>query len=181
TVSNSAELYDPATLTPPNLVSVSLAPTTPTISLGTATRFTAFGTFSGGNTEQLTEATWTSSNPGVISVSDDASNQGAAYATTSGTATITACAGAVCGSTTATVGPTGPGSITGTAAFASTGNLNTPRDNHTATLLNNGMVLIAGGVGPNSNTLNTAELYDPTAGTFTPTGNLHTARWGHTA
>jgi hypothetical protein len=48
---------------------------------------------------------------------------------------------------------------------------------HTATLLSNGQVLIAGGYGA----ANEAELYDPTTGTFTATGNLTTPRWYHTA
>ncbi|MGA3328238.1 MAG: kelch repeat-containing protein, partial [Terriglobia bacterium] len=182
----SAELYEPATLVPPNLVSVSLAPTSPTIALGTALHFTAFGTFSGGNTEQLAEVTWSSSNPGVISVSNDSSDSGAAFAMTSAAATITACAGSVCGTTTVTVGPPGPNSVTGTASFGGTASLSNARQYHTATLLNNGLVLIAGGEGCTGASctpaaLASAELYDPANGTLALTGSLETARWGHTA
>ncbi|MFZ1156261.1 MAG: Ig-like domain-containing protein, partial [Candidatus Sulfotelmatobacter sp.] len=68
-----------------------------------------------------------------------------------------------------------------TGTFTPTGSLNTARDTHTATLLNNGQVLIAGGFDSNSNTLSSAELYDPTAGTFTLTGNLNVGRAVHTA
>jgi len=64
--------------------------------------------------------------------------------------------------------------------------MSTPRINHTATLLNNGKVLIAGGLylsGGVPTFLNTAELYDPaTGGTFIPTTNtMQVARDGHTA
>jgi hypothetical protein len=45
-----------------------------------------------------------------------------------------------------------------TGTFSLAGSLNTGRDYHTATLLNNGMVLIAGGVG-SSAALASAELY----------------------
>ena len=45
-----------------------------------------------------------------------------------------------------------------TGTFTLTGSLNTARDYHTATLLNNGMVLIAGGTG-SSGYLASAELY----------------------
>jgi hypothetical protein len=65
--------------------------------------------------------------------------------------------------------------------FSNTGSLNTERYNHTATLLPNGKVLVAGGVGTNGNSLASAELYDPASGTWTATGNLHTERVGHTA
>lgn len=49
------------------------------------------------------------------------------------------------------------------------GNLTTTRSGHSATLLPNGKVLVAGGVGPNDAELQTAELYDPATGRFTPT------------
>src|SRR5881398_246684 len=59
--------------------------------------------------------------------------------------------------------------------FVITGSLATARTFHTATLLPNGKVLVAGG-GNNS-----AELYDPASGTWSATGNLATARAFHTA
>ena len=56
-----------------------------------------------------------------------------------------------------------------TGTFTPTGSLNTARVYHTATLLNNGTVLIAGGYDNNGNTSASAELYNPATGTFTPT------------
>jgi hypothetical protein len=57
-----------------------------------------------------------------------------------------------------------------------TGNLNTARVAHTATLLSNGMVLVAGGFDTAGNGLDSAELYNPASGTWTVTGSLNTAR-----
>ena len=110
----------------------------------------------------------------------------------------------IAGGVTATQGgqPTG-GSITSSAelfnpatgAFAPTaafcteppespiaaGCMNSDRAGHTATVLSDGKVLIAGGL-DGSNVLATAELYDPSSNTFTPTsGNMTTQRIGDTA
>ena len=62
-----------------------------------------------------------------------------------------------------------------------TGSLNTGRFEYTATLLPNGMVLVAGGFDSNNNVLATAELYDPANGSWSATGGLNTARADHTA
>jgi hypothetical protein len=62
--------------------------------------------------------------------------------------------------------------------FVVTSNMTTPRDGHSATLLHNGDVLIVGGSYVEN--LASAELYNPTAGTFAATGSMHLARSGHT-
>ena len=103
----SAELYEPATLTPPNLVSITVSPSSPTIPLGAGQQLIATGTFSDNSTQQLASVTWSSSNSAVVSVTDDASNPGTAYALASGSATVSACAGTVCGSTSVSVGGSG--------------------------------------------------------------------------
>src|SRR5205823_249618 len=73
-------------------------------------------------------------------------------------------------------------SITATAGFVtSTGSMSTPRAAHTATLLSNGKVLIAGGMERDGVFFATAELYDPATGKFIPTGSMSTKRVGHKA
>ncbi len=62
------------------------------------------------------------------------------------------------------------------ASWRYTGNLNFARAVHTATLLPNGKVLVAGG-----SDLESAELYNPTTGVWSNTGNLNAARSEHTA
>jgi hypothetical protein len=85
-------------------------------------------------------------------------------------------------------------------AFTATGSMTTPRMGHSATLLNNGKVLIAGGwqnvpggqhcegslhfrsyVLDCVSRITSAELYDPSTGAFSPTGNLTGEDLYHTA
>src|ERR1051326_8216094 len=62
----------------------------------------------------------------------------------------------------------------------STGSLVTERYGHSATLLANGKVLVAGGTKA-SGFLDSAELYDPGTGAWTTTNSLATVRVFHTA
>src|SRR5262249_18956357 len=60
------------------------------------------------------------------------------------------------------------------------------RDGYTATLLTDGRVLVAGGCGAEDlgnclTVLASAELYNPTAGTWSATGSMVVGRFGHTA
>lgn len=61
-----------------------------------------------------------------------------------------------------------------------TGQMVRPRYVHTATLLSDGTVLVAGGVS-SSAVLAGAEVYSPAAGTFAAVGSLNVPRSGHTA
>jgi Galactose oxidase, central domain len=64
--------------------------------------------------------------------------------------------------------------------FAPTGSMGTARQEHTATRLTSGKILIAGG-DSSSGFLATAEIYDPATGTFAPTGSMNVQRGRHTA
>ncbi|CAF1266057.1 unnamed protein product [Adineta steineri] len=59
--------------------------------------------------------------------------------------------------------------------------MNVARYKHTASTLANGLVLVAGGRNSSSGYLNSAELYNPSTGTWTTAGNMNVARIYHTA
>jgi Kelch motif len=66
-------------------------------------------------------------------------------------------------------------------SFQPAGDMTIGRSGHTATLLKNGKLLIAGGWTGRYNLRRSAELYDPATGVFTPTGDMVIERAGNTA
>ncbi len=68
-----------------------------------------------------------------------------------------------------------------TGSFLPAGNMTIGRSGHTATLLKNGKLLIAGGWTGRYNVRRSAELYDPNTGAFTPTGDMIIERAGSIA
>lgn len=82
----------------------------------------------------------------------------------------------------AAIGLTASTAITALAAgFNKTGRMNAARENHTATLLANGEVLITGGDNFTNGSLASAELYHPATGNWTLTGNMSVPRFDHEA
>ena len=68
------------------------------------------------------------------------------------------------------------------ASFVPVGAMNSARNEHTATLLQNGKVLITGGQGSDGGVLDTAELFDPATGASTSLPNMMSSqRFRHTA
>ena len=78
-----------------------------------------------------------------------------------------------------TLGIATPATAQSPGTFAPTGDMSMARSFHSATLLSNGHVLIAGGDA--HGVLASAEVYDPVAGTFRPVGAMTAARRLHTA
>jgi hypothetical protein len=68
----------------------------------------------------------------------------------------------------------------GGQAWTVVGDMLTPRSGQTATLLRNGRVLLAGGIGAQG-VLTSAELWNPATGRFTETGSMTTPRVHHAA
>lgn len=79
------------TVTDAQLVSVEVAPATGSIAVGTSLSFTATGVFSDQSTQDLTEqATWTSSEAAIATVSNDPGRRGLAIGVAPGMATLSA-------------------------------------------------------------------------------------------
>ena len=59
--------------------------------------------------------------------------------------------------------------------------MSTPHRGHTATLLQDGRVLVVGNGGETSTAGKVADVYDPITGTFSASGSMRLGRWLHTA
>jgi hypothetical protein len=165
TIASTAALTVQAPVTTnPNLVSIVVTPSPTSIPIGGSQQLIATGFYSDGSTQDLTTSvTWFSSSTAVASITSSGLTAGIA----TGNSTITASSG----------------SISGTAAVsveAATASLNTSRYQHSATLLNDGTVLVAGGINCSSvgscSYLSSSEIYNPNSESFTNTGSLATAR-----
>ncbi|HLO36693.1 MAG TPA: kelch repeat-containing protein, partial [Candidatus Deferrimicrobium sp.] len=73
-----------------------------------------------------------------------------------------------------TIQPTGQG-------WSTTGGLLVGRSQHTATVLLDGQVLVADGMGARERALSSAELYDPQTGAWSATGDTIAPRMQHSA
>ena len=63
-----------------------------------------------------------------------------------------------------------------TGKWKATASMKVARWTHSATLLTDGRVLVAGGLGPTGVAIASAEVYDPRTGKWTATGRMHEAR-----
>jgi hypothetical protein len=94
------------TVTAAQLVSIEVTPENPSIKVAATQQFVATGTFSDDTILDLTsQVTWSSSDPGVATVSNADGSQGLATGVSAGSTTIEAESGSVSGTTTLTVTP----------------------------------------------------------------------------
>jgi len=90
----------------PTLTSISISPANPSVALGVTQQFIAQGTYSDNSTRNVTaSATWSSSAPGVATVSNAAASHGLAASLAMGQTRITASVGNVSGFSDLTIGP----------------------------------------------------------------------------
>jgi len=100
TISGSSTLI----VTPATLVSVQVAPTNPSIALGTTRQFIATGIFSDNTSQDITASvTWSSASTAVATISNTTGSNGLATAVAAGSTVISATSGTISGSTTLTV------------------------------------------------------------------------------
>ena len=176
--------------TPP--ISIALSPTSAYVKLSGTTQFAATTT----NDQPNGNVDWTLTLNGLACPVAECGSVSPITTTSGVSTTYTAPASvppANIALTATTIDGTPPAAatapITVTAhGFKSVGNMETPRQFHTATLLDgglvltNGKVLVTGGLDTNNQAVASAELFDPITGTFTATkGNMKTPRAHHTA
>ncbi len=158
--------------TPPvTLSGIAITPDPVFVGAGTSLSLAATGTYSNGTTADLTsQVMWTSSVPAVATVV--ASGVVTAVGAIGATTAISASLGSV-------IAPAVTVTITSAVSVSSNG-LNFARYDHTATLLKDGRVLVAGGY--DNVALDSAELYDPATALWKVTAlPMGVGRRDHTA
>jgi uncharacterized protein YjdB len=159
---SSANLSATSTITVPQPAPVTeiILPSSFFIPLSTPQQFSCQVTYDDGSTSSFTALTWASSQPSVCSVDSN----GLATCGNWGTVTIT---GNLCGSASARLD---------SPITEPRNNMSSARYEHTATLLGDGRVLVAGG-----SLLASADLFDPSTRMFSSTSSMVTPRSNHTA
>ncbi len=149
--------------------SIVVSPATLQTGVGITRHFTASGTYSDGSVHDVTDGvTWSATTPGIATIS-----QGAASGLALGTTAITATLGGVDGGATLTVN---------TDTWTPSPVMLTERvGGHSATLLNNGKLLVVGGVGAGGTGIASADLFDPVSATWSHAAPMATMRTSHTA
>lgn len=155
------------TFTVPVLTSVTVSPSGLPLPVNSLQRFKARAHYSDGSSQIVTSGiTWVSTDPSVATVGAT----GVGQTLTQGETSIDATVGGLTGS--AAVQVVGP-------SFVPVGSMAEQRLAHSATLLNDGRVLVAGGT--NTWPLASAELYTPATRAFTTTGSMALLRYSHSA
>src|SRR4051795_4588358 len=85
----------------PNLTSISVSPSSPSVAVGATQQLSATGNFSNGTTQPLSGVQWTSSNTAVATVS----STGLLTSLAQGSSVITASSGSATATVNVTVGP----------------------------------------------------------------------------
>ena len=149
--------------------SMVVAPATLHTGVGITRHFTATGTFSDGSVADVTaSAIWATQTTGIASVSNGAAS-GLALGSSGVTATI------------ASVSASAEVDVT-TDTWTAAPQMPTERvAGHTATLLANGKLLVAGGVKSAGTGTAAVDLFDPVATTWTPVAPMNVMRSSHTA
>jgi galactose oxidase-like protein/Kelch motif protein len=155
----------------PVVTAIAIATAQPSIPVSGVASFTATATDKNGRTIPGVTFSFVSSVPTVAGVTAPSTAGASVNGLLPGTTQISASSGGVTSNVV---------TVTVTPGFLSTGSLAAARSNATATVLNNGKVLIAGGTA-NNTSLSEAELFDPSTNTFTATGSLVHARNSHFA
>jgi hypothetical protein len=150
------------------LTSIRVSPGSVAILLGQTQQFNATGNYNDGSIQDLTSmADWTVSMPSVATIS----RPGLATPAGLGSTSIMASFNGIIGS----------GSLkVEVVPYSVTGSMTTGREEHTATTLNDGKVLVVGGYSE-FQAIPVPEVYDPATGTFSLTGTASTDRFSHTA
>ena len=184
-LSGVTSLETPVTVAAGTLEAVAITPATAGVSAGATMQLIAYGNYQipGATSPYPTvladlthEVSWTSSNPSVASVNSAGVVTGVATGTGTISVTMSGFTGTI-ETASLTVVPAPPN-------WTLTGNLFHQTAGQTATLLNDGTVLIAGGEDSSTEAehssgplLDLAEIYSPSTGLFTQTsGNMVAAR-----